>query len=208
MLPSGVKHRLVNELDKRLDLDIDQILDTPKLRLQLSPAELDKRLLELYKDIAGNGPRGDILRIIGGGNDVALQDLYLRKQALKERAKNPGRSTTYALSLGPTVLDDEATEKKTASQWVNLALRRNLAKSSSNDVGTGGTTNPPTNTDETKKNNQNKMTMTFGLDQFQRNKSKNHQVLMQKQQRTAPMRTASYGQFCPSISRKTCTLLI
>ena len=127
VLPTGLKERLVKDLDKRLDLDIDNIIESPKLRLQLSPAELDKRLLELYKDIQ-KGPRGDVLRIIGGGQEVALQDLYIKTHAIRERARNPLNQT---LTFGPfESLGEESDDgKRTASQWVNLALRRNLAKS-------------------------------------------------------------------------------
>ena len=47
----------MTELNKKLDLDIDDILESPKLRLNLSPAELDNQLLDLYKWVA-DGPRG------------------------------------------------------------------------------------------------------------------------------------------------------
>jgi hypothetical protein len=128
VLPSGVRQRLISELDKRFDLDIDNILDSPKLRLQLSPAELDKRLLELYKKVA-DGPSGDVLRIIGGGGgEVALQDLYIKRQAERQRAKN--RTNKPNLSFGPFVAlgEESGVEKRTASQWVNWALRRNLPR--------------------------------------------------------------------------------
>ena len=127
VFPSGVAQRLTNELDKRLDLDIDEELESPKLRLQLSPAELDKRLLKLYKNIV-DGPRGDVLRIIGGGQEVALQDLYIKTHALRDRAKDPKNQTI--LSFGPfEALDDDSDDtKRTASQWVNWALRRNLPR--------------------------------------------------------------------------------
>ena len=124
VLPSRVKQSLVNELDKRLDLDIDFILQSPKLRLQLSPAELDKKLLELYKNVA-DGPSGDVLRVIGGGNDVALQDLYVRR--------NKGRSKSRQLLLGPAGTKDTEDKQRTTSQWVNSVLKRNLPKSSLED---------------------------------------------------------------------------
>jgi hypothetical protein len=129
VLPNGVKQRLVNELDKRLDLDIDNVMESPKLRLQLSPAELDKRLLNLYNTII-QGPGGDVLRVIASGQEVALQDLYLKTHALRERARNPRNQT---LSFGPFATLGEESEdgKRTASQWVNSALRRNLPTSDS-----------------------------------------------------------------------------
>jgi hypothetical protein len=177
VLPSGLKQRLVGDLDKRLDLDIDQMLETPKLRLQLSPAELDKRLLELYKNVA-EGPSGDVLRNFVGGNEVALQDLYLKKQAAKERARNPG--SRGKLSFGPVhAVGEDSDEKRTASQWVNLALRRNLPKS---DVG-----NVPSS-DEKK----DKTTMT--LDKVRSPYSAQIQTFA---------KTPLPGQFCPTLSRKT-----
>lgn len=122
-----MKQLLVNELEKRLELDIDRILDSPKLRLQLSPAELDKQLLELYKKVA-DGPSGDMLRIIGGGKEVALQDFYIKKQAARGRAKKS--PTADKLTFGPfeALGDDAEGGRRTASQLVNSVLRRNLPK--------------------------------------------------------------------------------
>jgi hypothetical protein len=118
---------LVSELDKRLDLDIDRIIESPKLRLQLSPAELDQRLLELYKSIA-EGPTGDVLRIIGGGQEVALQDFYIKSRAARNAAKDP--KAFEKLRFGPfQARDDDPDEsRRTASQWVNVVLRRSLPK--------------------------------------------------------------------------------
>jgi len=119
VLPNRVKQSLVNELDKRLDLDIDFILQSPKLRLQLSPAELDKQLLELYKNVA-DGPSGDVLRIIGGGNDVALQDRYIKRK--KTRTKNNSSLRSSAIS------EDTEEKERTTSQLVNSVLERTLPK--------------------------------------------------------------------------------
>lgn len=116
VLPNRVKQSLVNELDKRLDLDIDFILQSPKLRLQLSPAELDKQLLELYKNVA-DGPSGDVLRIVGGGNDVALQDLYIKTKNRSKNRQSP---------LGPATSEDTIEKERTTSQWVNSVLKKNL----------------------------------------------------------------------------------
>ena len=118
---------MISELDKRLDLDIDRILESSKLRLQLSPAELDQQLLDLYKKV-GEGPGGDILRIIGGGQEVALQDLYIKRQASRKRFKDPQNSRN--VRFGPFEALGEGTEeeKRTASQWVNLVLRNNLPR--------------------------------------------------------------------------------
>jgi hypothetical protein len=110
-----------------LDLDIDRILESPKLRLQLSPAELDQQLLDLYKNLA-EGPSGDVLRIIGGGQEVAMQSLYIKNKAIGKGEKDP--RSFGSLKFGPfeALGDDSDEEKRTASQWVNLVLRRNLPK--------------------------------------------------------------------------------
>jgi len=127
VLPNRVKESFVNELDRRLDLDFDNMLQSPKLRLQLSPAELDKQLLEFYKSVV-DGPSGDILRQLGGGSDVALQDLYIKKNSLRGRSKNP--QSFGNVSIGPfdALGEDSDKEERTASQWVNSVLRRNLPK--------------------------------------------------------------------------------
>ena len=48
VLPKDIQLRLLKELDKRLDLDVDELLESPKLKVKLSPAELDRQLLEFY----------------------------------------------------------------------------------------------------------------------------------------------------------------
>ena len=111
-----------------MDLDIDRVLESPKLRLQLSPAELDKQLLELYKNVA-DGPSGDVLRVIGGGQEVALQDLYIKKKFFRESAKNPQYFGNVSFGPFEALGEDSDEEKRTASQWVNFVLRRNLPKS-------------------------------------------------------------------------------
>jgi hypothetical protein len=122
-----MKQLLVSELEKRLELDIESMLASPKLRLQLSPAELDKQLLDLYKKVA-DGPSGDILRIIGGGKEVALQDFYIKKKAAGRRASDP--RSVDKITFGPfEVLGDDADGgRRTVSQLVNSVLRRNLPK--------------------------------------------------------------------------------
>lgn len=122
-----MKQLLVTELEKRLELDIDLILESPKLRLRLSPAELDKQLLDLYKKVA-DGPSGDIFRIIGGGKEVALQDFYIKKRAARGRARNP--QTVDKITFGPfeSLGDDSDSSRRTVSQLVNSVLRRNLPK--------------------------------------------------------------------------------
>ena len=84
VLPEDLQHRVVNELEKKLDLDLDTVLASPKLRLKLSAAELDKQLLELYNKVS-QSPSGDVLRVVGGGTDVGKQNLYVKQQARRGR---------------------------------------------------------------------------------------------------------------------------
>jgi hypothetical protein len=185
VLPSGVRQRLVNELDKRFDLDIDFILESPKLRLQLSPAELDKRLLELYKQVA-DGPSGDVLRIIGGGGrqEVALQDLYIKRHAERQRAKN--RRNEANLSFGPFVAlgEESGVEKRTVSQWVNWALRRNLPR---NDVPIPRSNSKKESAQEPADGEKSKMSMSLS----------NTCAVATRASSMSPGIPASRGHFCP-----------
>jgi hypothetical protein len=118
VLPKPLRDRLLSELNKRLDLDLDEILESPKLRLKLSPAELDKSLLELYDKIS-ESPSGDILRLISGGGGVALQNLYMKRQ---------GQKSGGLIEALPYFLDDVEMEEngKMPVQRVRLAMKRNL----------------------------------------------------------------------------------
>jgi hypothetical protein len=132
VLPKSIRDRLVAELDKRLDLDLDSLLESPKLRLKLSPAELDKSLLELY-DTMSESPGGDILRLIGGGGMIAMQNLYIRRRAERERwRKMKEGSTLSALDIFPSYVDDvdvdDARYDGTPTQLIRQSLRRNLPK--------------------------------------------------------------------------------
>lgn len=114
------------ELDKRLELNIDEFLDSPKLRLKLSPAELDKSLLELYDNVS-ESPGGDILRLIGGGGAVAMQNLYMRRHAERDQWRN--LRDGIALDIFPTYVDDIDTpddKEKTVTQMIRRSLRRNI----------------------------------------------------------------------------------
>lgn len=113
---------MLSELDKRLDVDIDEILENPKLRIQLSPAELDKQLLDFYTKVA-KGQSGDVFRVIGGGANVGRQNLYMKQQARKKSQKG-----LDLFSLPAFVdLDDDA-QPRTTTQWVKLALNRRKPK--------------------------------------------------------------------------------
>lgn len=116
---------MITELDKRLDLDLDEILESPKLRLQLSPAELDKQLLDLYTKVS-ESPSGDVFRVIGGGANVGRQNLYMKQQARKQ-AKNDLDLFTLPVFAGLEDMDDR---ERTTTQWVKLALNRTLPKKS------------------------------------------------------------------------------
>jgi len=135
VLPKNIQHRLVKELDERLDLDFDSLFGSTKVRIQLSPAELDEQLLDLYNTIA-EGEFGDVFRVIGGGAEVGRQQHYLKQQALAVRRNALQKSAKNELSdvsLGserhdsPTFDEDLGTgEYLSATKWVKGALRRNF----------------------------------------------------------------------------------
>lgn len=130
VLPKKFQERLISELEKRLDVDVDTILESPKLRLQLSPAELDNRLLDFYNGVI-KGSSGDYLRLLSGGSRVGMQNLYMKQQAQqqrrRERRPNDDGTPAFSSALLHDEEDDLSEEKdRSAAQWVKLALRRNL----------------------------------------------------------------------------------
>jgi hypothetical protein len=135
VLPKNIQERLVADLEKRLDLDLDTMLESPKLRLKLSPAELDKQLLEFY-NVVTKGPSGDVLRLIGGGNDVGKQNEYLKRQAKKKKNNTVHASSESASTsvnglplLGDSTIPDDVSSggaPSTPTRGVKSALRRNL----------------------------------------------------------------------------------
>jgi len=126
VLPKVLQMSLIEELDKRLDLDIEAILQSPKLRVQLSPAELDKRLLNFYNDVTG-GPGGDVVRVISGGSvSVGRQHLYLKQKARKQRRRNELAHNRFSRSQFNEELNNTDENDRTPSQWVRTALNRNL----------------------------------------------------------------------------------
>jgi hypothetical protein len=124
VLPKALRERLVQELDKRLDLDLDEILESPKLRLKLSPGELDKSLLELY-DKLSESPSGDLLRMIGGGGRIGMQNLYMKQRSLQQQRRR-GEIPELFPSFLEEMLPEDA--EKSPTQRVRWALRRNLPK--------------------------------------------------------------------------------
>jgi len=168
VLPKDLQQKLIAELDKRLDVDVDILLGSPKLKIQLSPAELDRQLLDLYNNLS-ESPSGDVLRVIGGGSTVGRQNYYLRQQALKttrERRKFRGYADrSRFLSNLPQLTDGDET---TASTWVQRALRRNLVQSSDINIPTG-------TANENKKSDT--LQMTYRSNGSDRIHIKNHAVL-------------------------------
>lgn len=116
VLPKDLQLKLISELDKRLDVDLDELLNSPKLRVKLSPAKLDKLLLELYDGVT-KGPGGDVFRVIGGGANVGRQALYIKEQQSGKRPIYPGR-------MQP--LEDFASFPEGPTSLVKRVLKRNL----------------------------------------------------------------------------------
>lgn len=115
VLPKDLQLKLISELDKRLDVDLDELLNSPKLRVKLSPAKLDKLLLELYDGVT-KGPGGDVFRVIGGGANVGRQALYIKQQQSGKRPIYPGTQP----------LEDFASFPDGPTSLVKRALKRNL----------------------------------------------------------------------------------
>lgn len=123
---------MLNELDRRLDLDIDEILESPKLRLKLSPAELDRKLLDFYNRVS-ESPGGDVIRVIGGGQNVGMQNLYMKQQAQKQLRQNAAKIADLDLAFLPAFSDVDDDEVRTATQWVRRALRQHLPSPRTNN---------------------------------------------------------------------------
>jgi len=134
---------MIRELNRRLDLDVNTLLNSssPKLRLQLSPAELDKRLLNLYDDMA-SGPRGDVLRWIGAGGSatVSAQWQYLRRMEMKKKVREEWGKVGGAEMAGPVFLEDggETGRGPSATKWVKRVLRRNMQEQGNDDDDNDG----------------------------------------------------------------------
>lgn len=127
VLPEDLQQRLIAELDKRLNVDLDELLSSPKLRVKLSPAKLDKLLLELYDSVV-QGPRGDVFRVIGGGASVGRQDLYIKQQQSKlTESQNQGKPPPVEAA---EFSDGNGTS--TPASLVKRALKRNLPEKSAN----------------------------------------------------------------------------
>ncbi len=121
---------MLAELDKRLDIDVDELLSSPKLKFQLSPAELDRQLLDLYNAIIDN-PGSDIIRTVLGGANVGRQSYYLKQQALKAKRTAKLESSESKAAMPQFLEDVGIGENATATTWIKRTLRRNLQSSSS-----------------------------------------------------------------------------
>lgn len=154
VLPKPLRDYVVAELDKRLDLDIDEIIESPKLEVRLSPAELDKQLLELYNKIS-ESPGGDVFRLIGGGQEIGLQNLYIKRQAKKYRGRDGSQVFPFQPPF-PFVFDDTESSIGTVSQRIKLAMQRNIpARIDSKSTKT---------TSDTSKKQQDSSKMTMSLE--------------------------------------------
>ena len=133
VLPNELQHQMIKELDKRLDVDLDELLESPKLKLKLSPAELDKGLLELYNNISDN-PGGDVFRIIGGGANVGRQKYYMKQQAMtlkrfqQQQKGNIEEKGPNAVPILPEFVEDVGTGALSSSvnNQIKASLKRNF----------------------------------------------------------------------------------
>jgi len=145
-LPSDVQERMVSELEKRFDIDFEEFLGSPKVKVRLSPAELDKQLLDLY-DSVSRSPGGDIVRIIGGGANVGAQNYYLKQQALKREKKSSSSNSVdqtsdvfvnKTVSFLPFTLSENGEPLSLTGSIRNVLRKNNLREESNNklmDVG-------------------------------------------------------------------------
>jgi hypothetical protein len=131
-LPKDLQLKLIAELDKRLDVDLDELLNSPKLRVKLSPAKLDKLLLELYDGVT-KGPGGDVFRVIGGGANVGRQALYIKQQQSKlAKSQYQGKIPVEdfaSLPDGPTILVKRALKRNLPQKVAKHELSINPSKS-------------------------------------------------------------------------------
>lgn len=126
VLPLELQDKMLGELDKRLNLDVDELLGSPKLKIQLSPAELDRQLLDLYNTISEN-PGADIFRTVMGGANVGRQNLYIRQQMRNEAKGRARKESKGSRITAPQFLDDVGgSESRSATKWIKKALRKNM----------------------------------------------------------------------------------
>lgn len=132
VLPKPLQQRLTAELDKRLDVDLDELLSSPKLRVKLSPAKLDKLLTDLYDSVV-QGPSGDVFRVIGGGSNVGRQNLYMKQREGKpplfaddDSSPQSTRFVEEDADVDNMSLTTPSTTLATPTSLVQRALKRNF----------------------------------------------------------------------------------
>ena len=108
-------------------------MSQPELRLQLSPAELDKSLLELYNQVSVS-PGGDILRVIGGGTDVGRQNQYIQQKTQGGEVDRPRFEQRFGQRAARGV--QRVLEDNLARQ--NKAFAENLSNLNVGDNEVGG----------------------------------------------------------------------
>ena len=188
VLPKELQQRLMTELDKRLDVDLDELLSSPKLRVKLSPAKLDKLLLELYDGVI-QGSSGDVFRVIGGGSTVGRQNLYVKQ---KEQQLKEAEMQQYEGKSPPLAEDHVATlvgggDASTPTSLVKRALKRNLPQNKwTNSLSKSADVGHPK---EEKKREVPKMSL------LTRSTQSNHSSRM--------VRPVRYGGFTPKIPPRT-----
>jgi digalactosyldiacylglycerol synthase len=132
-LPDDVQERMVSELEKRFEIDFEEFLGSPKVRLRLSPAELDRQLLDLHNSVS-RSPSGGLLRMIGGGEFVGAQNYYLKQQALKQMQLNSFAApletseivTSKEVSLSPSYLLESGDPLSLTSSIRKVLQKNNL----------------------------------------------------------------------------------
>lgn len=136
VLPKDLQRRVVSELDKRLDIDLDSGLTSPTLRLKLAPAELDKQLLELYNKVS-QSPSGDVLRVVGGGIDVGKQNLYVKQESRKHQ-KQTEESSFWGVdgSTSSQHRDGNSNDESSPTTLIKETLRRHMADTGGQDDDT------------------------------------------------------------------------
>lgn len=171
VLPKELQRNMIKELDKRLNLDVDELLASPKMKIKLSPAELDKQLLELHDFIRGS-PSGDVLRVIGGGANVGRQNLYLKNQALKVRkSKQRNIHGNFVINSPltknkdtPQFLEDIGTgENPSVPNSVKRTLRQYLVPENTSFVGSSDVSNHRNTKTSSNSSGKQGPTMTFGI---------------------------------------------
>ena len=120
VFPKSIEQRIVSELEKRLELDLDELVNSPRVRLQLSPAELDAQLLELYNSLS-QGPGGEAIRSILGGEYNSKQNLKIKRTPINPKPIFSPQSDFFEEFSGQNEFVPE--------EWVKKTLKKNFPSS-------------------------------------------------------------------------------